>query len=133
MENRIIEAFKRAVISVPDRKIIAVFKKAASAVPAYKKILSEKALQPKNIKTLEDFSKMVPVLYKKDLFEGTSPEDLCMPGAINSLATAIVTSGTSGAFAYKAITKRAQKSEKKMIDGAFKLFFNASIIALCSA
>lgn len=125
MKNKIIEALENAIIYVPPKKIINAFKRAAQNIPAYKKILSEKGLQHERVKTLEDFSHMVPVLYKRDLFKDCSSEDLCMPGSIKSLASAIVTSGTSGAFAYKIITKRELDLEKKMIDRAFNMFFNA--------
>jgi phenylacetate-CoA ligase len=112
-------------------KVIEVFQKTAAVVPAYKKILAQKGILPENVKTIEDFEKTVPVLYKADMFTEFSPEELCFPGAIDSLASAIVTSGTSGSFAYKVITKQELEDGEKMIDSALEVFLQASKLKTC--
>jgi len=135
MENRIMRAFKRAAISAIcggiEKKTLRAFRRAAKSIPAYKKILAERGVRPNEIKTINDFSQKVPLLYKADLFGKFSAGDLCVPGSIDSLASAIVTSGTSGSFAYKVITKKEMDLEKQLIDASLNMFFNASKIKTC--
>jgi len=76
-------------------KALATFHEAAERTPAYKKILEEKNIDPKKIKTFEDFQKKVFLTDKKNYILQSSLEDLCLE-KLDRMYTVSMSSGTSG-------------------------------------
>jgi phenylacetate-CoA ligase len=77
------------------------------------------------IRTFEDFSRSVPIIRKADVFPIFSASDICQDGRIDDMRSAIVTSGTSGVFAYGLLTGADAVFQQKMIDEFFDYYFDA--------
>ncbi len=105
--------------------VFEAFSHVASHMPFYKKILSDKNIDPALIVTMDDFITKVPILHKQDIFSKFSPEDLVQNGDMSEIRSAILTSGTSGVFAYSLLTKKDEQIQQGMVDDMLKTFFNA--------
>ena len=105
--------------------VIPAFQNAAKEMPFYQKILEQKGINATKIQTLEEFSRLVPIIRKTDVFSAFSANDLCRNGKIDDMHSAIVTSGTSGVFAYGILTNEDILFQQKMLDEFFKYYFNA--------
>ncbi len=101
--------------------------KRAAVLPFYKKILAKNGLEPTSIKTAEDFLKLAPIISKEDIFLDAMPEDLSAE-PVSELASAIVSSGTSGTFSYGLIMKKDLGRQREAIDSMLNYFFQADKI-----
>lgn len=113
------------LVDFGEMSVIPAFRKAAHILPFYRKILAEKGIDVAQIRTLEDFSHSVPIIRKADVFPVFSASDICQDGKIDDMRSAIVTSGTSGVFAYGLLTNEDAVFQQKMIDEFFDYYFNA--------
>ena len=71
-----------------------VFYTTVRDVPAYKKFLQKNSVNPKQIKTLEDFSKHVPVMDKENYLRAYPFTELVKGGIVPPMVSA--SSGSSG-------------------------------------
>lgn len=101
------------------------FKTVAKTLPFYKKILEQRGVDSTSIKTLADFYTRVPVIQKEDVFPLFKADEICQHGVVNDMHSAIVTSGTSGVFAYGILTNNDILFQKKMIDEMMDYYYNA--------
>lgn len=121
-----LETIKTAdLIDFGEMSVIPSFQKAARMLPFYKKLLQEKGVDTTRIQTLEAFSLFVPIIRKNDIFPVFSASDICQNGKVDDIRSAIVTSGTSGVFAYGLLTNEDISFQRKMIDEFFDYYFNA--------
>ena len=107
-----------------EEKVIQAFKQASKSV-FYNQILTEKGIDPSSIQSLQDFSSKVPIIEKSDVFGRFKVSELVTPEVLNGMASAIISSGTSGAFSYAVLTNDDVAHQRGMIDGLFKQFFDA--------
>ena len=77
------------------KNTLELFQKAARYVPAYKDFLSKHSINPKKIKTWEDFQS-VPLTDKKNYLTKYRFEDLCWHGRIDKPLVFTSTSGSTG-------------------------------------
>lgn len=103
---------------------VSSFRYAAENVPAYKKFLSGKKINPKEVNSFEDFKKKVPIIKKEDIFPKFNISELCVGGNIDGMSYSFTSSGFSGIFAYGIVTEDMVKNEKGMIDSLIDLLFN---------
>jgi len=82
------------------KKVLATFHEAAEKVPAYQKLLKDKGVDPKEVKTFEDFQKKVPIMDKENYISRYSLQDLCLEGRIDKMYTIATSSGSTGISCY---------------------------------
>ncbi len=80
---------------IGEEKALEVFHAAAKRVPAYKKFLESHGVNPRNIKTLEDF-KQVPPVDKKNYIKAYPLHELCWDGDMTRMNVISVSSGSTG-------------------------------------
>ncbi len=114
------------IMDFGELSVIPAFQNAAQTLPFYKKILQEKCVHAAEIRTLEDFFRLVPILRKTDIFPVFTANDICQNGKIDDMRSSIVTSGTSGIFAYGLLTAEDAVFQQKMIDAFFDYYFDAN-------
>ncbi|KHE90285.1 MAG: hypothetical protein SCABRO_03975 [Candidatus Scalindua brodae] len=95
-------------------------------MPAYSKLLSNNGINYKDINTIEDFQKNVPVFTKKDFFVDTSMAELCVDKNIQSLKLAVTSSGFSGVFSFGMSTAENQNQIVFSIDTILDYIFKIS-------
>lgn len=105
--------------------VLPAFRETAKTIPFYRKILRDRKVDIDQIKTLSDFSKNVPILKKVDIFQKFGVRNLCKNGRFDDVCGAIVTSGTSGAFAYNLLTREDTEIQRKTLDAFFEYYYGA--------
>lgn len=78
------------------KRSLALFHEAAKRVPAYKDFLKQHGVDPKKVKTWEDFQTHVPVMSKKNYLRQYSLEQLCWDGSLKKPLVFTATSGSTG-------------------------------------
>jgi len=78
------------------KKALATFYEAAERVPAYQKFLKEKGVNPKEIRTFEDFQKKVPLTDKENYILKYPLNELCWGEKIEKMYTVSTSSGSTG-------------------------------------
>jgi phenylacetate-CoA ligase len=78
------------------KKALSIFHEAAEKVPAYKQFLKLKEVNPKEIKTFEDFQKKVPIIDKKNYILQNPLKELCLDGKVEKMYTFSTSSGSEG-------------------------------------
>lgn len=86
-----------------EKKVIPAFKSASAKSSYYKKLLKEAGVNAQQIKDIDSFKKLVPVIDKKIFQEPLS--DLCLQGKLNKLQAISVSSGFSREFSYSLSSK----------------------------
>src|ERR1039458_10213962 len=103
-----------------EQMALEVFELAAARVPAYQTILAEAAVKPQDIKTIEDFRRLV-VLDKNSTFGRFPLEQLCLDGKLGSLASVLTSSGHSGLFAFGLSDRATAEAVAGEIDAGLDL------------
>jgi len=103
-------------------KTLAAFRRAAAEVPAYQKILRHHNVDPAQIRSLDDFSRSVPILDKKSTFGSFPVKELCRHGNIIHPAGVLTSSGHSGQFAFGIYSAKSANSETAQLDRAMNYF-----------
>ncbi len=116
----------KEIMSLGEKYLIPAFKRAATRMPAYAKLLSDKGVNHKEINTIDDFQKRVPVFTKKDFFVDTPMEQLCVDKDIRSLKLAVTSSGFSGLFSLGMSTEQDQNQIIFSVDTLFEYLINIS-------
>jgi phenylacetate-CoA ligase len=76
---------------------LSLFHTAAERVPAYKDFLSKAGIAHEKIKTIEDFTKYVPIIDKQSYISQYPLAELCMDGRLSANRIISGSSGSSGA------------------------------------
>ena len=84
------------------QRAVAQFQLTAGRVPAYKQFLSERGVNPDDIKTFQDFQKHVPIIDKKSyvLPHQDRIAELCVDGNLGHVGLVMTSSGYSGEPTY---------------------------------
>lgn len=98
---------------------------AADTLPYYKSILTQRGVNANLVTDLESFEKNVPVLKKEDIFSQYSANEICLPDQVKNFVSAIVTSGTSGKFAFGLVMPDSLSRQQQMLDGLLNMLFQA--------
>src|SRR5262245_33994202 len=98
------------------------FGNAAARVPAYKTILREAGIQPRDIRTPVDFARL-PILEKRATFQRFGIDQLCLDGQLGPLATVLTSSGHSGIFSFGLTRADADESTTRWVDDTLHTLF----------
>jgi len=101
------------------------FHKNSKSSPAYIDILKNNKLEPKEIKSLEDFKLKVPVLNKSDYFESYSFKQL-LGKNIDKTKLITSSSGFSSSFAFGFSSEKTVKSIRSGVDLSLDYLFDIS-------
>ncbi len=104
--------------------LIPAFRKSTETLPFYRDFLAKKNVEVSAVRTPDDFSRLVPILRKEDVFPTSAVEDLCQNGKVDDMRSAIVTSGTSGTFAYGLLTEKDTLWQRSVLDEFFNHYFD---------
>lgn len=77
------------------RMALDLFRKASKQVPAYRQFLVKNDINPKNIKTIQDFESL-PITTKQSYLNKNNPRDLSWNGRFEDLCVVSVSSGSTG-------------------------------------
>ncbi len=108
-----------------ERRALKAFQRAAARVPAYRTILAEQAVDPRAVRTIDDFREQVPVLDKAQTFGRFPLAELCRPGAIDALAAVLTSSGQGRRFSFGLTTAAQARREADHIDLGLAYVFAA--------
>lgn len=99
-----------------ERRVLRAFHRAAVHVPAYRQILAEAGVHPKQITSLGAFSSLCPVLDKEATFARFSMGEFCRAGALDQLSGVLTSSGSGSRFAFGLTTRTQTKRTADAID-----------------
>lgn len=102
---------------------LTAFQSTARDLPYYRDILKRNRVDPSTIVTYADFTTRVPILKKEDIFSSFEIDELCRGGIVPVFKSAIVSSGTSGAFSFSLVTKEDEMMQERMLDTFLGQFF----------
>ncbi len=112
-----------ALVRTGNRRIVKRFQGVARDVPAYASILNAHGVSADRIRTLDDFTRLCPVIEKQDIFGAYPIDQLCVGGHLRSLAGVLTSSGQGGRFAFGLSTRRQSRRAAKAIELALELSF----------
>ena len=119
-----------------EKSVLAAFERAARTVPAYKRLLAERGVEPGAIRTIEQFTRQVPVIDKRLVFEANELRDCCTGGRLDDVELFYTSSGYSGVFSFGAEapggTRRAALGLEFLLDRAFGIFDRKTLYINCN-
>jgi len=105
------------------RQLLSAFQAAAADVPAYARILAEAGVDPREVRSADDFRARVPVLTKADTFGRFGIKELCRGGELPDVRGVLTSSGHSGRFSFGIYTPARAEREAEEIDSALDRLF----------
>lgn len=78
------------------KKVMYIFRRAVSTTPAYRKFLQEHGVNPKDVRTIEDFSKLVPQTTKENYVKRYPLEERCVGGRLPKDGIIFRSAGVAG-------------------------------------
>ena len=114
------------LIRYGEKQLFPAFQRAAGRVPAYGKLLKDRGVDWRSIRTVQDFQARVPVVTKQDIFADTPIDQLCVDGKIENMKLAMSSSGFSGVHSFGVNTPYNQKTISFSIDTALDYIFKTS-------
>jgi phenylacetate-CoA ligase len=118
------EAFDpEAVARATEARALASFRRTARAVPAYRSLLRESCVDPRQIVTIGDFHRLVPVVSKERLFDSYRLAALVANGRIGDGTLVFTSSGYSGSFSFGVETAQQTSTLTERIDALLDYYF----------
>jgi phenylacetate-CoA ligase len=107
------------------KNLMTALRRAIKRSPAYTEILRTARVKYEQIKTLDDFRNLIPVLNKENYFNAFTLSQL-LGKHENHMKLAMSSSGYSGSFAYGFLSEHAVKSGRTGVDATFDYWFGIS-------
>lgn len=111
------------LVQAGNRRLLERFQRVARDVPAYAAILNAHGISADRIRTLDDFTRLCPVIEKQDIFGAYPIDQLCVGGHLRSLGGVLTSSGQGGQFAFGLSTRRQARRAAQAIELALELSF----------
>jgi phenylacetate-CoA ligase len=106
--------------------VLEAFHSAAADVPAYRTLLRERGIDPRDVTDVAAFCSIAPML-DKTIFSRFPPDQLCRHGSLEAIKNVIPSSGHSGTFAFNVETVDAVNAGTTMADVAFEHCLRVSV------
>ncbi|MEA3457440.1 MAG: hypothetical protein U9R21_02035 [Candidatus Thermoplasmatota archaeon] len=123
------------IIAIGESGLLRAFYRAAEKVPAYRKLLSEKGVNPKKITIIEEFKDRVPFIDKETVFPANELRDICVGGNLDGICSFYSSSGHSGVFSFGAETWDNASSSalglEFLLDNHFHIFRRKTLLINC--
>ena len=104
------------LLNAGEKRLIKAFKVCATKSRAYAALLAEHQVSLSEINDIKSFERHCPLLNKDNTFERFPLHELCLPDALDSLASVITSSGHSGRYAYGLTSRKQHESANDLID-----------------
>ena len=109
-----------------EARLLSEFRRAADLVPAYRTLLDEQGARAAQVVDRASFTKICPLLSKKNTFDRFPLEQLSVGGELHDVADVLTSSGHGGRFSFGVISRREASSSAAFIDLAFDDAFDIS-------
>jgi phenylacetate-CoA ligase len=107
--------------------LLSEFRRAADTVPAYQTLLDEHDVRSAQVFDQQSFSKICPLLSKKNTFDRFPLGQLSAGGELRDVADVLTSSGHGGRFSFGVISRKEMSASAHIIDRAFDDAFGISI------
>jgi len=108
-----------------DQEVLGAFHRAAERVPAYRQILCEHGVDPKEVRDLPSFLDRVPVLNKHATFQRFAIHELCVDGELGLPESVLTSSGHSGVFSFGLYDASQARADLDRVDRYAEMLFQA--------
>jgi phenylacetate-CoA ligase len=106
--------------------LLSEFRRAADTVPAYRTLLDDQGLRTAEVFDAVSFSKVCPLLSKKNTFDRFTLDQLSAGGQLRDVADVLTSSGHGGRFSFGVISRKEATASAQFIDQAFDDAFGIS-------
>jgi len=102
-----------------ERRVLSEFRRAATGVPAYRALLDEARVHASDVRDLASFSRVCPLLSKRNTFGRFTLAQLSVGGRLLDVADVLTSSGHGGRFSFGVINRKQASRAAEFIDLAF--------------
>ena len=102
-----------------EARLLTEFRRAASGVPAYRALLEEHGVRAEHVTDLTSFSRLCPLLSKRNTFDRFPLDQLSVGGALLDVADVLTSSGHGGRFSFGVISRKQVSANAELMDRAF--------------
>jgi len=99
-----------------EQRVLRAFRRAASSVSAYREILAEHGVNPRDVRSIAEFRLLCPLLNKNNTFARFPLNELCVASALGGLAGVLTSPGHGARFGYGLSTRAQAKHAGDAID-----------------
>ena len=99
-----------------EQNVLRAFRRAASRVPAYREILAEQGVNPRDVRSIAEFRLLCPILNKNNTFARFPLKELCVASVLDGLAGVLTSSGHGARFGYGLSTRAQARHASDAID-----------------
>ena len=104
-------------------QLLAEFRRAATHVPAYQVLLDEHGVRAADVRDVETFSTVCPLLSKANTFDRFSLPHLSVGGRLQDVGEVLTSSGHGGRFSFGVISRAEAASSASFVDAALDAAF----------
>jgi len=102
-----------------ESRVLSEFHRAAAGVPAYRTLLDEAGVRASDVRNLASFSRLGPLLSKRNTFDRFPLDQLSAGGRLLDVADVLTSSGHGGRFSFGVINRKQASAAAQFIDEAF--------------
>ena len=102
-----------------ESRVLSEFRRAAADVPAYRTLLDEEGVRASDVHDLASFSRLCPLLSKRNTFDRFALDQLSVGGHLHDVADVLTSSGHGGRFSFGVISRKQASAAAEVIDQAF--------------
>src|SRR5437773_6110242 len=102
-----------------ESRVLREFRRAAADVPAYRMLLDEEGVRASDVCDLASFSRVCPLLSKRNTFDRFPLDRLSVGGHLVDVADVLTSSGHGGRFSFGVINRKQASVAAEFIDQAF--------------
>lgn len=103
--------------------LLAEFRRAATQVPAYQVLLGEHGVRADEVRDLQTFSRVCPLLSKANTFDRFPLPQLSVGGRLHDVGEVLTSSGHGGRFSFGVISRAEAASSASFVDAALDAAF----------
>jgi phenylacetate-CoA ligase len=104
-------------------RLLAEFRRAAAHVPAYQVLLDEHGVRAADVRDLETFSRLCPLLSKANTFDRFPLPQLCVGGRLHDVGEVLTSSGHGGRFSFGVVSRAEAAASADFVDAALDASF----------
>jgi phenylacetate-CoA ligase len=102
-----------------ENRVLSEFRRAAAGVPAYRRLLDEEGVRAGDVCDLASFSRVCPLLSKRNTFDRFPLDQLSVGGRLLDVADVLTSSGHGGRFSFGVINRKQAAVAAEFTDLAF--------------
>jgi len=101
-----------------EARVLSEFRRAATDVPAYRTLLQEQGVRAADVRDLAAFSRLCPLLSKRNTFDRFRLQEMSVGGRLADLADVLTSSGHGGRFSFGVVTRQQAAASTDFLDRA---------------